>query len=79
MLLSMMGVAARQNRKLLSYCLTFLLLSGCLIQVACGGGSSSSGGGGAGTGGTPAGSYNIIVTGTAGATQHTATVTLTVQ
>jgi len=77
MLLGMMGVAAPKRRKLLSCCLAFLLVSGCLLQSACGGASA---GGGSGT---PAGSYTVSVTGSitgaANSSQHTAMVTLTVQ
>jgi YVTN family beta-propeller protein len=80
MLLGAVGMAAPKRRKLLSYCIVFLLVSGCLLQVACSGASNSSGGGGGGgTGGTPAGSYTITVAGTAGSTQNAASVTLTVQ
>jgi DNA-binding beta-propeller fold protein YncE len=77
MLLGTVGLAPSKRRKLLSYCIVFLLVSGCLLQVACSGTSNSSGGGG--TSGTPAGTYTITVTGAAGATQHAATVTLRVQ
>ena len=68
------GMAAPKRRKLLSCFLVFLLVSGCLLQVACGTGSHSGGGGG-----TPAGSYTITITGAAASTQHTAPLTLTVQ
>jgi hypothetical protein len=76
MLLGKVGMAAPKRRKLLSYCLVFLLVSGCLLQVACSGASNGSGGGG---GGTPSGSYTISVTGAAGSTQYAAPVTLIVQ
>ncbi|MFZ0823455.1 MAG: SBBP repeat-containing protein, partial [Terriglobales bacterium] len=76
-LLGMVGMAAPNRRKLLSFCLAFLLVGGCLLQAACGGGSN--GGGGGGGGGTPPGTYTITVTGAAGSTQHTTAVTLTVQ
>jgi len=76
MLLGTVGMAAPKGRKLLSYCLVFLLVSGCLLQVACGGAKTSGGGGG---GGTPTGTYTVTVTGTAGSTHHTTAVTLTVQ
>ncbi len=86
MLLGTVGMAAPKRRKLLSYSIVFLLVSGCLLQVACSGasnggsgGNGGGGGGGSGTGGTPSGTYTVTVTGTAGATQHTTTVTLTVQ
>ena len=45
--------------------------------VGCGGSSSSNGN--TQTGGTPAGNYTIIVTGTSGTQTHTASVVLTVQ
>ena len=77
MLLGTAGMAAPKRRKLLSYCLVFLLVSGCLLQVACSG--ASNGGSGGGGGGTPSGSYTITVTGAAGSTQHAAPVTLIVQ
>ena len=74
---TVVGVAAPKRRKLLSYCLVFLLVSGCLLQVACSGASNGSGSGGGG--GTPAGTYTVTVAGTAGSAQQTAPVTLTVQ
>jgi hypothetical protein len=73
------GVAAPKRRKLLSHCFAFLLVGGCLLQVACGGASGGGSGGGGGTGGTPAGTYTITVSGAAGSTQHATAVTLTVQ
>jgi len=76
MLLGTAGMAAPNRRKRLSYCFAFLLVGGCLLQVACGGGSNGSGSGG---GGTAPGTYTVTVTGAAGSTQHTTTVTLTVQ
>ena len=78
----LLGTARRSTtnrRKLLSYCLVFLLVGGCLLQVACGGGSMGGSGGGGGTGGTPAGTYTVNVTGAAGSAQQTMAVTLTVQ
>ncbi len=73
------GVGSRR-RKLMLGLFAVLLLS--LLLVACGGGSSSGGGGGGGggTGGTPAGSYSVIVTGTpSSGSQQFTTITLTVQ
>jgi hypothetical protein len=71
------GMAAPKGRKLLSYCFVFLLVGSCLLQVACGGASP-----GANTvnttSGTPAGTYSVIVSGTAGSNQHTTTIKLTV-
>jgi hypothetical protein len=80
MLLGTVGMAGAKHRKLLSYCLVFLLVGGCLLQMACSGAnnSGSGGGGGGGTSGTPAGTYTVTVTGSGGSTQQT-TVTLTVQ
>ena len=77
--LALLGTGLTSRRKkllgLLLFCLVF---SSLLFFASCGGGSSSTGGGG-GTPGTPPGTYNITVTATAGALQHSATVTLTVQ
>jgi hypothetical protein len=79
MLLGTAGLAAPKRRKLLSYCVVFILVSGCLLQVACNGASNGGSGGSGDTGGTPAGAYAITVASTAGATQYATTVTLTVQ
>jgi NHL repeat len=70
MLLGMVAIATPKRRKLLSCCLLFLVAGGCVLQSACAGVSSRNY--------TPAGSYTITVTGTAGTTQHTVAVTLTV-
>ena len=69
MLLGMAAIAAPRRRKLLSCCLLFLVAGGCVLQSACGTSSKNR---------TPAGSYTITVTGTAGTTQQTVAVTLTV-
>lgn len=75
MFLGTVGMARPQGRKLLSYCLLFLLVVGCMLQGACGGVSTSA----VNTStGTPAGAYPIIVTGAAGSDQHTTTIRLTV-
>jgi sugar lactone lactonase YvrE len=73
--LGTVGMARPKGRKLLSFCLLFLLVGGCLFQGACGGASTPA----LNTStGTPAGTYSIIVTGAAGSDQHTTTIRLTV-
>jgi len=67
-----------KKRKLLGLVLYSVVFTALIFQAACGGGSSSSGGGG-GSRGTPAGNYAITVTGTSGSTQHSTTLTFTVQ
>jgi hypothetical protein len=44
MLLGTVGMAVPKRRKLLSYSIVFLLVSGCLLQVACNGASNSGSG-----------------------------------
>jgi sugar lactone lactonase YvrE len=79
MVLSTAGIAAPRRKKLLSWVLLALTVSGLLFLVACGGGSSSGGGGGGG-GGTPANTYHITIQGAAqGFTSQTTQVTLVVQ
>ncbi|HTU41079.1 MAG TPA: SBBP repeat-containing protein [Candidatus Aquilonibacter sp.] len=68
------GMAAPKRRKRLACFLALLLVSGCLLEAACDAGSYTRP-----RGGTPAGSYQITVIGATSSTQHTATVTLTVQ
>jgi len=70
MLLGMVAIAAPRRRKLLSCCLLFFVAGGCVMQSACAGVSSRNF--------TPPGSYTITITGTAGSTQQTVIVTLTV-
>jgi hypothetical protein len=73
-------------------CLLVLVLVGGALLTACGGdhgngagsggsGSGGSGSGGSGSGGTPgtpAGTYSVTISATAGTTVHTAAYTLTV-
>jgi len=78
--MTLLGASGLSRRKkVLSLLLLFLAASGLLFLTACGGGSSSSNGGGS-TGGTPAGTYTVTVTGTSGSlTAPSTTFTLTVQ
>jgi sugar lactone lactonase YvrE len=76
MFLGTLGIAKPKGRKRLSYCLVFLLVGGCLFQAACGGASPP---GVNTTTGTPAGTYSVVVTGSAGSNQHTTTIMLTVK
>ena len=79
MLLGGAGISKPNRRKLLGFCLIFLVLGGCMLQSACGSSGSSSHTS-TGNSGTPAGAYSVIVTGTAnGATNSTQPMTLTVQ
>ena len=80
-LLFCVPVRRRSWRTMLGMFALFVALAGGVL--ACGGGGGSSGGGGGGSGGgisgTTSGAYTITVTGTAGSTITTGTVTLTVQ
>jgi hypothetical protein len=64
-----------RRKKLAGAIICTALLGSVAFQVACGGGSGSS----TAPSGTPAGSYTVSVTASSGATQHTASLTLTVQ
>jgi hypothetical protein len=78
MLLCGAGVHKPNLRRLLTFYVIFLVLGGCLFQVACGGGSNPPATGG--KPGTPANSYTVTITGNAiGTPQHTTSVSLTVQ
>ena len=79
MLLGGAGISKPNRRKLLGFCLIFLVLSGCMLQSACGSSGSSSHTS-TGNSGTPEGSYSVVVTGTAnGVSIPTPAQTLTVQ
>ncbi len=74
-----------QKRRLLAAVGLIFMVAMLIALPACGGGSSSGGGGGGGGGvggggtDTTPGTYPITVTGTAGATTHSAPLSLTVQ
>jgi hypothetical protein len=63
----------------IAYAACSVLLAFLLLQISCGGGGSSGGGGAMVNPGTPAGTYNINVTGTSSTLVQTAPVTLVVQ
>jgi hypothetical protein len=81
MFLSAAGLNTPSRRRLLGICLVFLVLGGCLLEVACGGSGSNN------TppstiktnSGTPAGTYMVTITGKASGEQHSTSVSLTVQ
>jgi hypothetical protein len=74
--ITLLGAGTTSRRKrLFGFLVLGLMLASLMILPACGG---SSGGGGGGGGGTTPGTYSIAVTGSAGNTSHSATVTLTV-
>jgi IPT/TIG domain len=66
-----------RKKKLWGFLVGCLLFSTLIILPACGGGSSSGRGGG--HPGTPAATYTVTVTGTAGTLTHSQTVSVTVQ
>jgi hypothetical protein len=70
-----LGTSSRRRKKVLGVVLPGMLLAGLFVLPACGGGGG--GGGGGGTTGTPAGSYTITVTGTAGGVVATGSPALT--
>jgi PKD repeat protein len=63
----------------IAYAACSVLLAFLLLQISCGGGGSSGGSGTMVNPGTPAGTYNINVTGTSSTLVQTAPVTLVVQ
>ena len=70
------GGPRRSRKKVVLALLCLVVLTGFLVQMACGGGGSRTH---VLTGGTPAGTYTVTVTGTSGSSnQHSATVMLTV-
>jgi Bacterial Ig-like domain (group 3)/FG-GAP-like repeat/FG-GAP repeat len=71
------GMGKSSRRKLLTAGFIFLVLTGCMLQTACVGTSSS--GNSTTTPGTPAGTYTVTVTGSAGGMQQTTSVSLAVQ
>jgi len=76
-------VSKNSRNKRLAIFLGLLVLALMLFQVACGGGNNSAkspgGSGPPSSSGTPVGTYSIVVSGTSGSLQHTATVQLVVQ
>ncbi|MGB8582616.1 MAG: FG-GAP-like repeat-containing protein [Candidatus Sulfotelmatobacter sp.] len=76
MLFGSVGIVKQDCSKLLTWMLAFAVLGACLLQGACGNaGSAKTTGTG---GGTPAGLYAVTITGSANGTQHTTTVSITV-
>ena len=75
--ISTIFLAAPYRRTHMSWILRLFLFTVLIWIPGCG--NSNSGNTGPGNGGTPSGVYNIVVTGGSGATQHTSTLTLTVQ
>lgn len=71
------GIGLRRQRVVaVLFCITLLALGLC---IACGGGTGSGGTGTGGQPGTPAGTYQITVSGASGALVHTTQITLIVQ
>jgi hypothetical protein len=70
--ITLIGKNSRRSNLLWS----ILLVAVPVAAFGCGGGS---GGGGSPANGTPAGTYTIVITGSSGAANQTANLTLTVQ
>jgi hypothetical protein len=66
-----------RRQRLLMSCAFFVVLASLMLATACGGGSSTPPP--TTIPGTPAGTYNVTITGTYGSITHTQTLTLTVQ
>jgi glycosidase len=77
-LIATLALARLKRRNLMSYVLVVLMTGISLLQAACGGASMNNNLPN-GIGGTPAGTYTVVVVGTGGSTQHSTTLTLTVQ
>ncbi len=72
------GLTKPGRKKLMSFCL-FLALAGCMAHMACGGGSSSSTTPPpSGNSGTPAGAYQVMVSGSASGIQSSIPTPLSV-
>lgn len=69
------------RKKMMRFLFAAALFCGLMLLAGCGNSKSSTGGTGGGGGGTPgpSGQYTVTVTGTAGTTVHTTTVTVNVQ
>jgi hypothetical protein len=79
MLLGGAGMSRTTRRKLLGYCLFFVLLSACVMQGACGGSTKTTTTTVTGNTGTPAGIYNVTITGVGNGITHSASISVTVQ
>jgi hypothetical protein len=71
--------ASCRTPKSIAYATCGVLLVLLLLQVSCGGSGSSGGSGTTVNPGTPAGTYNINITGTSGTLVQSAPVNLVVQ